>query len=71
MLPTNFLLQKIKKGSYSVTIDDRVTSLAFYNSPYGLLSVVQVSFNYLQYFERYALDKIVTEGWTDGQLDGW
>ena len=43
---------------------DRVMFLTFCNSPHGPLSVYQVSLNYLQYFQRYALDKRVTDGWT-------
>ena len=39
--------------------------LAFCNSPHSPLSVYQVSLNYLKYFKRYALDKSVTDGWTD------
>ena len=38
---------KVKKGSNSLNTGDRVMVLAFCNLPYGLLSVYQVSLNYL------------------------
>ena len=41
---------KTKKGNNSINTGDRVMVLAFCNSPYGPLSVYQVSLNYLQYF---------------------
>ena len=44
------LTTKIEKGSNSVNTGDRVTVLAFCNSPHGPLFVYQVSLNYLQYF---------------------
>ena len=62
MLSTNFLLQKIKKGSNSVNSVDRVMVFALCNPPYESLSS-----NYLQYFKRYAPDKSVTDGRYDGQ----
>ena len=39
-----------KRGSNSVNTADRVTVLAFCNSPHGPLSVYQVSLNYIQHF---------------------
>ena len=57
---------KIKMGSNSVNTDDRVTILTSCNVPHSHLSVYKVSCNYLQYFERHAPDKSVT----DGQMDG-
>ena len=69
MLRTNFLLQKIKKGSNSVNTGDRVMVLAFCNSPHGPLSVYQVSFNYLQFWELCSGQKWRTDTRTDGQTD--
>ena len=41
------------------------------NSPHEPLSVYQVSFNSLVYFQRYAPDKSVKDGGMYGQMDGW
>ena len=46
--PDKLFIAKMKKGSNSVNIVDRVMILALCNSPHGPLSVYQV--NYLQYF---------------------
>ena len=48
--PDELFIAKIKKGSNSVDIGDRVMVRAFCNSLCGPLSVYQVSFIYLQYF---------------------
>ena len=48
----------IKKGNNSVITCDRVTILAFCTSSDSLLSMCQVSFNSLLYFQRYAPDKL-------------
>ena len=44
-------IAKMKKGSNLVNTVERVMVLALCNSPHSPLSVCQVSFNYLQYFE--------------------
>ena len=59
-------IAKMKKESNFVNTDDRVMC----NTPHGPLLVYQVSLNYLQYFYRYAPNKSVTDGQTDGRLDG-
>ena len=51
MLRTSLLLQKLR--SNTINSGDRVMVLAFCDSPYSPLSVYQVSFIYLQYFQRY------------------
>ena len=56
--PDKFFIAKIKKGSNSINTDDRIMVLAFYNSPQGQLSVYQVSFICLKYFQKYALDRL-------------
>ena len=48
--PDKLFIAKIKKGSNSINTGDRVMTLAFCNSPHGLLSLYQVSLNYLQHF---------------------
>ena len=53
-----FNIAKIRKGNNSINTDDRVMVLAFCTSPYNSLSLYQVSFIYLQYFQRHALDKL-------------
>ena len=53
-------IAKIKKGSKSINTGDRVMVLAFCNSLHSPLSLYQVSFIYLKYFLRYALDKLTT-----------
>ena len=55
MLRTSFLLQKLRR---EVNIGDRAMDLAFCKSLHDPLSVYQVSFIYLQYFYRYAPDKL-------------
>ena len=55
--PNKLNIAKIKKGSNSVNAGDRVMVLAFCDSPPGPLSVYQVSFNPLVYFQRYIQDK--------------
>ena len=56
--PDKLFIAKIKKGSNSVNTHDRVMLLAFCYCPYSHLSVYQVSFIYLQYFYRYAPEKL-------------
>ena len=58
MLRASFLLQKMKKESYSVNTGDRVMVFVFCNFLYGPLSVYQLSFTYLQNFKRYVPDKL-------------
>ena len=55
-----FNTAKNRKGNNSINTEDRVMVLAFCNSPHGPLSVYQDSFIYLQYFKRYAPDKLTT-----------
>ena len=50
---------ELRKGSNSVNTGDRVVVLAFCDSAHGPLSVYEVPFNYLQYFKKYAPDKII------------
>ena len=51
-------ITKIKKGSNSVKTVNRVIIVAFCTSSDGLLSIYQVSFNSLVYFQRYAPDRL-------------
>ena len=51
-------ITKIKKGSNSVKIVNRVMIVAFCTFSDGLLSIYQVSFNSLVYFQRYAPDSL-------------
>ena len=67
-VPDKLFIAKTKKGSNSVNTGNRVVVLAFCNSSHGPLSVYQVSLNYLQYFERYAPDKSMTDGRTKRRL---
>ena len=60
MLRTSFFIAKIKKGSNSVNTGENVMVLAFCNSLHSPLSLYQISYNYLQYFQRYAPDKLTT-----------
>ena len=53
-----FNIAKIKKGNNSINTDDRVMVLTFCTSSHRPLSLYQVSFIYLQYFERYAPEKL-------------
>ena len=48
----------IKNRGDSVNTGDRVTVFKLCNFPYDPLSVYQVSFNSLVYFQRYAPDKL-------------
>ena len=57
MLWTRFF-PKIKKGSEPINTDGRVMILAFCSSSGGPLSMYQVSFNSLVYFQRYTPDKL-------------
>ena len=50
-------MSKIKKGSNSVNTFDRVMILALCTFADGPLSMHQVSFNTLLYFQNYAPDK--------------
>ena len=56
--PDKLFIAKIKRESSSVNTGDRVMVLAFCNSLHSPLSVYQVLFIYLQYFLRYAQDKL-------------
>ena len=56
--PDKLFIAKIKKGSNSVKTGDRVMVLALCSSAHDPLSVYQVSFNSLTYFQRYAPDKL-------------
>ena len=58
MLRTTLSLQTIRKGDNSVLICDRVITLVLYTSSDDLLSMYQVLFNSLLYFQRYAIDKL-------------
>ena len=51
-------IANIKMGSNSVNAGDRSKVLAFCTFSDGLLSMYQVSFNSLLYFQRYAPDKL-------------
>ena len=57
-VPDKLNTAKIRKGSGSVNTGDRVMVLAFGDFPYGSLSVYEVSFNSLVYFQRYLPDKL-------------
>ena len=50
-------IAKIKKGGNSIKTGNNVEVLAFYTFSDGLLLIYQVSFDYLLYFQRYALGK--------------
>ena len=56
--PDKLFIAKIKKGSHSIITVDRVMILAFCTSSDGPLSMYQVSFHSLIYFQRYAPDKL-------------
>ena len=58
--PDKLTIAKIRKGNKSEITCDRVTVLALCTSSDGLLSMYQVSFNSLLYFQRYAPDKLFT-----------
>ena len=60
MLQTSLLLQKIRKENNSEITCDRVMVLALCTSSDGHLTMYQVSFNSLLYFQRYAPDKLFT-----------
>ena len=47
-------------GCYSAKSGNRVTVLAFCTSSFVPLTIYQVSFRSLLYFQRYALDKLFT-----------
>ena len=54
----DMLWTSIRKANNSVITCDRVTVLALCTSSDGRLSMYQVSFNSLLYFQRYAPDKL-------------
>ena len=56
--PDKLFIAKIKKGSNSTNIGDRVMVLAFCHSLHSPLLVYRVSFIYLQYFYRYDPEKL-------------
>ena len=60
MLQKSLPLQKLENGNNSESTCDRVMVLEICNTSDGLLSIYQVSFNSLLYFQRYAPDKLFT-----------
>ena len=56
--PNKLFIAKINQESYSVNTGDRVMFLAYCNSLHSPLSLYHVSYIYLQYFQRYAPDKL-------------
>ena len=56
--PDKLFIAKMRKGSNSVNTVDKVMILAFRTFSDGPLSMYQVSFNSLVYFQRYAPDKL-------------
>ena len=64
--PDKLFIAKIKKGSKSVNTGDTLAVLAFCTFSDGPLSIHQVSFNYLLYFKRYALDKFFISKYRKG-----
>ena len=58
MLRTNLQLQTNRKGNNSLITCNRVMALALCTFSDGRLSIYQVSFNSLPYFQRYAPDKL-------------
>ena len=59
--PGKHNIAKTSKGNNSINNDDRVTALTFCTSPHSPLSVYQVSFVYLQFFQRHVPDKQIIE----------
>ena len=57
VLDTSLILQKIKR-EITVIICDRVLVIALCSFSDGRLSMYQVSFNSLRYFQRYVPDKL-------------
>ena len=55
---TKFNIAKIRNENNSVNTDNRVMYITFFSSPQSPLSLFQVTFIYLQYFQRYASDKL-------------
>ena len=55
------VIAKIAMGNNSINTGDRVMVLAFCASYHYHLSIYQVSFIYLQYFQRYAPDKLIAK----------
>ena len=49
--PDKLNIAKTRKGSNSVNTGERIMVLAFCHFPYGHLSIYQVSFNSLIYFQ--------------------
>ena len=56
--PTKFNIAKIRNENNSVNTYNMVIYFTFFSSPQGPLSLFQVTFIYLQYFQRYASDKL-------------
>ena len=54
-------ISKVRKGSNSKKTGNRGLVLALCKFPHEPLSVYQVSFNSLVYFQRYALDKFLLQ----------
>ena len=59
--PDKLFITKIKKGSNSINTVDRVTILALCTSTDDPLSMYQVSFNSLVYYQRYAPDNYLLQ----------
>ena len=55
---TKFNIAKNRNENNSVNTDNRVMYFTFCSSPQGPLSLFQVTFIYLQYFQKYASDKL-------------
>ena len=53
--PAKFNIAKIRNENNSVNTDNRVMYFTFCSSPQGPLSLFQVTFIYLQYFQRYKI----------------
>ena len=56
--PGKLFMAKMKKESNSINTVDRVMILAFCTSADSPLSMYQISFNSLVYFQRYAPDQL-------------
>ena len=60
------IIAKIGKEINTINNSDRVMVLAFCTFAHYHLSVYQVSFNYLQYFKKYALDNLIIANFRKG-----
>ena len=59
--PDELLLQKNKKGNYSINTVDRVTVLSLCTFADSPLSTYQVLFNSLVYCQRYVPDNVLLQ----------